>query len=174
VIRGRKVREKIADFLRRRRNFFIQREKEMPQRLSLVYRTRDYIGWAPSLKGDTNKEKVLRVFPDWLRPTVTECVERKWGILSELLKPPYIGDDSPSPETVTTAYGVASLLRLWNAKFFLFLAQRDEIHKAKLHEQARKRYREVCVYRTVHTLCMACMCVKYVFKHRCVHFYRCL
>ena len=143
VYRGVIVRRHIAPFLEQRRVFLRFRQKEMPKRLTPLYRARDVFGLAPPLRSDTNKEKVLRVFPKFLRPTVLECVERKWGFYCELLKPPDLGPDGPSPDKVSFVGGSLAFGGLMAAKFSLAMKERKVKSRYRQHEQARERYRTV-------------------------------
>lgn len=143
VYRGYRVRREVAPFLEQRRVFLLFREKEMPKRKAWLYQARDVFGLAPSLKSDTNKEKVLRVFPKYLRPTVKECVERKWGVYCELLKPPDLGPDGLTPDKLSFGAGVMALGGLVSAKFMLMMQERAVNSNTRKHLQARERYRAV-------------------------------
>jgi hypothetical protein len=141
VHRGRMVRKTIENFLLRRRAFLANRLKEMPQRQTRLYRTLDVFGFAPKLKYDTNKEKILRVFPQHLRNTVTDCVDRKWGFYTELLKPPDLG--SAFVDESSKAEGALALSSLLLAKAALSIAERRVKSAERGHANARDRYRQV-------------------------------
>jgi hypothetical protein len=143
VYRGMRVRREVSPFLEQRRIFLLFRQKEMPKRKALMYRVRDAFGFAPVLKSDTNKEKVLRVFPKLLRPTVQQCVERKWGVYCELLKPPDLGPDGPTPDQISFGPGVLALGGLLSVKFMLMMKERAVKSNERKHLQARERYRAV-------------------------------
>lgn len=141
VWRGRQVRHHLQHWLERRRYFLSQRELEMPKRQTKLYQFLQFIGWTPSLKYDTNREKILRRFPKYLHETVSDCLERKWGKFTDLLVPADLG--TSNPDDTSKAQAFKTLLGLTKAKCSLYLAEKYLQRCEKKHQVARDKYRAV-------------------------------
>jgi hypothetical protein len=141
VWRGRQVRHQLQHWLDRRRYFLSQRELEMPKRQTKLYQWRQWIGWAPGLKFDTNREKILRKFPKCLHETVADCLERKWGKFTDLLIPSDLG--TSTPDDTSKAQAIGTLFSLTKAKCALYLAEKSLQRWEKKHQLARDKYRAV-------------------------------
>ena len=137
--RGVLVRRNIEDFIRRRKEFLRLREKEFPQREVWQYQLAAKYGRAKALDYDTNKEKILRKYPFSMHEVVAHCIERKWGVMCELLKPVDLGD--LAPENLDFKNRVKAYLGLQQALFSLYLAKSNVQSREKAHVRSRERYR---------------------------------
>lgn len=143
VWRGKRVRLEIAHFIERRKYFLSQREIEMPKRQTKLYKLLEYIGFAPTLKFDTNKEKCLKRFPKYLHRTVADCLERKWGRFVDLLIPADLGPNSTTPDDKSKLQAFLTLMSLLKAKLMLYLAESNLKRWERKHQHARDKYRLV-------------------------------
>ena len=139
VYRGVVVRRNIKSFITARKHFLQMREEEYPQRETWQYQLATKHGRAKALEYDTNKEKVLRNYPIDMHETVTHCIERKWGLMSELLVPVDLGD--LAPESLDFKERVAAYVALQQANLALNLAEKKVANRESAHRKSRERYR---------------------------------
>lgn len=139
VYRGCLVRRDIKPFIKERKEFLRLREIEFPAREEWKYKLAWKHGRAKALTYDTNKEKVLRKFPESMHETVSYCIERKWGLMAKMLEPVDLGD--LAPENLFWKERLKAYMGLQRANLALNMAKNKIKSRERNHEKCRERYR---------------------------------
>lgn len=141
IHRGFFCRKSHAAFVADRMQFLQLRKEQMPIRDSLFYKFRDYFGLSPMLDSDTPKERVLKLYPQFLRATVTDCFQRQWPIATKYLlrldrrKAQAAKDDKKLGR-------ISALASLLGAEYNMYRATALVKKKESSHELRRKQYRD--------------------------------
>ena len=147
VFRGYTARQKNSAFLTKRKAFLALRVQEMPKRVTRLYGFRDFFGMAPILMSDTPKERVLKMYPRPLRPTVIDCMKGQWWIATEHLAriEKRRGASIKGGQKMSASAAFASLMGMLSAKRRMDKAKSNMARREKTHEARRKQYRDVSI-----------------------------
>lgn len=85
VYRGHRKRRAIADFLAERREFMRLRREEESERNKIIYKLTSMLGVAKALKSDTPLERVMKLYPSYMRHILGISVDNNWTYACKLL-----------------------------------------------------------------------------------------
>jgi hypothetical protein len=128
----------------------------MPKRDTRLYKFRDFFGLAPILMSDTPKERVLKMYPKPLRPTVIDCMKGQWWVATEHLAriEKRRGASIKAGKKMSAAAAFGALMGMMSARHRMNKAKSAVAHREKSHEARRKQYRDVSIHRCKHFLCI--------------------
>ena len=137
VFRAHKVRKSLQGWKKEREKFLILRKADEKTRQGMTYRALEVLGMAPALRSDTAMEYVLRMYPWFLKPTVTDCVENDWDMAAML------AGWKEKKVVMTYRDGIEILRGLWRADVNLKRSKRAVEANIRAYNLARQQYREV-------------------------------
>lgn len=141
VYRGFVCRMSHSAFLSERRLFIQLRESESPKRQRILYKLCDYFGLAKSLASDTPKERVLKMYPYFLHPTIIDCFQGKWSIARQYLE--RLDRRKMAAAKDGSAQGaIGSYISLFCASYKLWSAKKVLQKTESTHQLRRKQYRD--------------------------------
>ena len=140
VYRAYKALQQVAPLMKQRKQWQQLRVIEEPLRHTRYYRFMLPLGLAPRLLSDTPKERVLKLYPKYYHPSVTDAIQANWSVASRMLKLPEVGEE---PVKLTLGTKAQFAMKLWGAKMSCWMAKKQMQAAEKRHDRTRERYRNV-------------------------------